>query len=150
MATRSPEYLSFQKNLEALVSTFKAQPAAYADSLYSNGYIPDEVLEYSRMNGVMGSNKSRKILDAVIDRIKLNPSVFHGFIAAIAGPSTDDVVKKLHDSYERHKTATNRVEQPQLSPPPHQQPPPEAPLSQTGLCIFQWLIQLYRCSSTPL
>ncbi|XP_064407315.1 uncharacterized protein LOC135352084 [Halichondria panicea] len=125
----SPEYLSFQDNFEALVSTFKAQPAAYADSLFSNGYIPDEVLEYSRLNGVMDSDKSRKILDTIIHRIKLNPSVFHGFIAAIAGPSTDDVVKKLHDSYERHKTATSRVEQPQLSPPTHQQPPPEAPTS---------------------
>ncbi|XP_064407537.1 uncharacterized protein LOC135352306 isoform X4 [Halichondria panicea] len=125
----SPEYLSIQENFEALVSTFKAQPAAYADSLFSNGYIPDEVLEYSRLNGVMDSDKSRKILDTIIHRIKLNPSVFHGFIAAIAGPSTDDVVKKLHDSYERHKTATSRVEQPQLSPPPHQQPPPEAPTS---------------------
>ncbi|XP_064407491.1 uncharacterized protein LOC135352241 isoform X2 [Halichondria panicea] len=125
----SPEYLSFQENFEALVSTFKAQTAAYADSLFSNGYIPDEVLEYSRLNGVMDSDKSRKILDTIIHRIKLNPSVFHGFIAAIAGPSTDDVVKKLHDSYERHKTATSRVEQPPLSPPPHQQPPPEAPTS---------------------
>ncbi|XP_064407317.1 uncharacterized protein LOC135352086 [Halichondria panicea] len=125
----SPEYLSIQENFEALVSTFKTQPAAYADSLFSNGYIPDEVLEYSRLNGVMDSDKSRKILDTIIHRIKLNPSVFHGFIAAIAGPSTDDVVKKLHDSYERHKTATSRVEQPQLSPPPHQQPPPEAPTS---------------------
>ncbi|XP_064407279.1 uncharacterized protein LOC135352075 isoform X4 [Halichondria panicea] len=125
----SPEYLSFQENFEALVSTFKAQPAAYADSLFSNGYIPDEVLEYSRLNGVMDSDKSRKILDTIIHRIKLNPSVFHGFIVAIACPSTDDVVKKLHDSYERHKTATSRVEQPQLSPPPHQQPPPEAPTS---------------------
>ena len=113
----SPEYLSFQENFEALVSTFKAQPAAYADSLFSNGYIPDEVLEYSRLNGVMDSDKSRKILDTIIHRIKLNPSVFHGFIAAIAGPSTDDVVKKLHDSYERHKTATSRVKQTQLSPP---------------------------------
>ncbi len=100
----SPEYLSFQDNFEALVSTFRAQPAAYADSLFSNGYIPDEVLEYSRLNGVMDSDKSRKILDAIIHRIELNPSVFEGFITAIAGPSTDDVVKKLHDSYERHKT----------------------------------------------
>ena len=125
----SPEYLSFQENFEALVSTFKAQPAAYADSLFSNGYIPDEVLEYSRLNGVMNSDKSRKILDAIISGIKLNPSVFHGFITAIAGPSTDDVVKKLHNNYERHKTVTSRVEQPQLSPPPHQQPPPEAPTS---------------------
>ncbi len=65
----------------------------------------------------------------IISGIKLNPSVFHGFIKAIAGPSTDDVVKKLHNSYERHKTATSRVEQPQLSPPLHQQPPPEAPTS---------------------
>ncbi len=125
----SPEYLSFQENFEALVSTFKAQPAAYADSLFSNGYIPDEILEFSRLNGVMDSDKSRKILDAIIHRIELNPSVFHSFIEAIAGPSTDDVVKKLHDSYERHKTATNRVEQPQLSPSSHQQPPPEAPTS---------------------
>ncbi len=116
----SPEYLSFRENYEALVSTFRAQPAAYADSLFSNGYIPDEVLEYSRLSGVMDSEKSRKILDAIIHRIELNPSVFHGFIAAIPGPYTDDVVKKLHDSYERHKTATCRVEQ------PHQQPPPEA------------------------
>ncbi len=125
----SPEYLSFQENFEALVSTFKAQPAAYADSLFSNGYIPDEVLEYSRLNGIMDSDKSRKILDAIIHQIKLNPSVFEGFITAIAGPSADDVVKKLHDSYELHKTATSRVEQPQLSPPPHQQLPPEAPTS---------------------
>ncbi len=125
----SLEYLSFQDNFEALVSTFKAQPAAYADSLFSNGYIPDEVLEFSRLNGVTDSDKSRKILDAVIHRIEVNPSVFHGFIEAIAGPSTDDVVKKLHNSYERHKTATSRVEQLQLSPPPHQQPPPEAPTS---------------------
>ena len=115
------------------MSTFKAQPAAYADSLFSNGYIPDEVLEFSRLNGVTDSDKSRKILDAIISGIKLNPSVFHGFIEAIAGPSTDDVVKKLHNSYERHKTATSRVEQPQLSPSPHQQPLLEAPHSQTGL-----------------
>ncbi len=122
----SPEYLSFQENFEALVVTFKAQPAAYADSLFSNGYIPDEVLEYSRLNGVMDSDISRKILDVIVHGIKLNPSVFHGFITAIAGPSTDDVVKKLHDTYECHKTATSRA---QLSPPPHQQLPPEAPTS---------------------
>ncbi len=61
----SPEYLSFQETFEAFVSTFKAQPAAYADSLFSNGYIPDEVLKYSRLNGVMDCNKSQKILDAI-------------------------------------------------------------------------------------
>ncbi len=126
----SPEYLSFHENFEALVSTFKAQAAAYADSLFSNGYIPDEFLEFSRLHGVMDSDKSRKILDTIFHRIKVNPSVFHDFIAAIAGPSTDDVGKKLHDSYERHKTATSRVEQPH--PPPHQQPP-KASLPQTGL-----------------
>ncbi len=125
----SPEYLSFQENFEALVSTFKAQPAAYADRLFSNGYIPDEVREFSRLNGVMDSDKSRKILDAIIHQIEFSPTVFHGFIKAIAAPSTDDVVKKLHDSYECHKTATRRVEQPQLSPPTHQQLPPEAPTS---------------------
>ena len=140
----SPEYLSFQENFEALVSTFKAQPAAYADSLFSNGYIPDKVLKYSRLNGVMDSDKSRKILETITHRIENNPSVFHGFIETIAGPSTDDVVKKLHDSYKRHKTATSRVEQPQLSPPRHQQLPPEAPLPVTGLFFYVYVIIIQR------
>ncbi len=126
------------------MSTFKAQPAAYADSLFSNGYIPDKVLEYSRLNGVMDSDKSRKILETITHRIENNPSVFHGFIETIAGPSTDDVVKKLHDSYERHKTATSRVEQPQLSPPRHQQLPPEAPLPVTGLFFYVYVIIIQR------
>ncbi len=124
-----PGYLSLQENFEALVSTFKAQPAAYADTLFSNGYIPDEVLEYTRLNGVLDSEKSRKILDTLIHRIELNPSVFHGFIAAIASPSTDDVVKKLLDTYKRHSTVISHVKQPHLSQPTHQHPPPEAPKS---------------------
>ena len=83
-----------------VIDTLKAEPDAFCDALFAKGYIPSDVRDYTRIAAITGTDKARRLADIVIDRIKHNPNVFHGFIELLRRPSTDDIVKKIKESYE--------------------------------------------------
>lgn len=113
IGTTTPEYLSLKDHYADLIRAVKTQVGTYADELFSRDYISSEVLEYTRTTGIVDSDKARKLMDSVIDRIKLNPALFHGFVKIV---KSDTVVKKLQDSHKRKipnkESAIPHVKQP--------------------------------------
>ena len=90
--TSTPEYLSFRECYETLVLTIKLQSGAFCDSLFAKGYITAFDRDYTRNDFVLEEKKAEKLVDTVIDQIKQNPSVFHGFVQILQNRSLHDTV----------------------------------------------------------
>ena len=100
MATKqpsTPESAAFQESYEELVATVKSQPGSICDACFAKGYISTSVRDYIRTDAIPTESKAQKLIDAISDKIELNPSVFHGFIELLQSPSTDDVAKILKE-----------------------------------------------------
>ena len=83
----SPEYLVFRENYTLLIDIVKADPGYFCDVLFSNGYISNDIRDYTRTIAIPETEKARRLIDAVIDQIEYKPSVFHGFVEALKGSS---------------------------------------------------------------
>ena len=96
----TPEYLAFQKCYQVLVTTIKTESGAFCDALFARGYISESVRDFARNRFISEEEKAQKFVDTLIDRIKVDVSVFHGFIEIIKRPSMNSVVEILQQSYE--------------------------------------------------
>ena len=99
----SPEYKAFKKCYNVIVNNVKQQVGEICDSLYAKGYLTETVRDYTRTDGIPDLKKAQKLVDSVSDAIKLNPNVFHGFIAILEGPFNGDIVKILQKSHREHE-----------------------------------------------
>ena len=99
-STSTPEYLAFRKSYQTLIGTIKAEPNGYCDALFEKGYISPDVRDYIRTIGITTTDKARKIVDTVIDRVELNPSTFHGLLEILRSPFSDDIAAELQHHYE--------------------------------------------------
>ena len=98
----SPEYLTIRECFSHLVIAVKHSYDTIGDRLFSKGHVSPMVRDFIRMESKMPADKARKLLDAVIDRIKYHPNIFNDFIEVLdkEGPCTTDMVKELHDVYK--------------------------------------------------
>ena len=116
MATKqpsTPESAAFQECYVELIATVKTQPGSICDACFSKGYISPNIRDCMRIDSVTNESKAQKLIDAISDKIELNPSVFHGFMELLKSPSTDDMAKILQESLERYtaKTAKHNTQE---------------------------------------
>ena len=90
-----------------LVSLVEKSPNTFCDVMISKGYISPEQRNFIRMDTVLPSDKARKLVDAMTDRVQLDPTSYSDFIE-ILGSEGQIVLKELH--------ACSLV--PQKAPPP--------------------------------
>ena len=96
----TPEYVAFRHCYEKLISTVSAQPDAFCNILFSKGYIPESVRNFTRNRSILDEEKAGKLIDTVIDRIKVSPSVFYGFMEVLKTPSTDHMAQTLQHCFD--------------------------------------------------
>ena len=96
----TPEYVAFRKCYPELISAVSAQADTFCNALFAKGYISESVRNFTRNRAFLDDEKAGKLLDTVIDRIKLNPSVFHGFLEILKAPSTDDIAETLQHHFD--------------------------------------------------
>ena len=107
-STSTPEYIAFQQCYEALVLHIKLQPGAFCDSLFARRYISESVRDYTRNESNLDQKKAEKLIDSVIDGIKYDSNVFHGFIKILKTHCLDKLAERLQQYYEDYKSEGER------------------------------------------
>ena len=95
----TPEYLAFRTCYEQVIRVAKIDPGSLCDALFSRGYIPESVRDYTRTDSLPDENKARKLIDNVIDHIRDDPKVFHEFINILESQHYDNLKKRLIETY---------------------------------------------------
>ena len=97
----TPEYLALQKSYRAVVTHFKAQPGDICDALFENGLIPPAVRDFVRNRSTLEEEKAQKLADTIIDKVELDPSVYHSFMSILKneGPWADSIVEQLEEAF---------------------------------------------------
>ena len=101
----TPEYLALRKSYRAIVTYFKAQLGDTCDALFENGIIPPSVCDYVSTDAIPDLNKARRLLSALMDNVKSDPSVFHGFVSILKseGPWADSIVEQLEEAFKAER-----------------------------------------------
>ena len=109
MATRSttPEYVALRKCYESIIAVVKTDPGSFCDALFSKGYVPETVRNYTRIDSLPDENKARKLIDTVIDQIKEDPKVFHDFLDTLKSSHYETIKKKLIEFYQTVRSETS-------------------------------------------
>ena len=102
-----------------LVSLVEKSPGSICDAMISKGFLSSEERNFIRMDSILPSDKARKLVDTMTDRVNHDPIAFHGFIKILEteGQWTDHVVKELHAGC----SLASQEEQPPLPTSPLQE-----------------------------
>ena len=103
--TATPEYLTLQKCYEMVIGVVGTDPGSLCDALFSKGYVSESVRNYTRNDALLDENKARKLIDTLIDRIKDDPNVFHGFVEVLKSSHYDKLKKKLTECFQAESNA---------------------------------------------
>ena len=101
----TPEYLTLRGSYTHLIAHVKSQTGDICDVLFEKGYINSTVRDYVRTDAIPDDSKARKLMDALLDKVELEPSVYYGFITILKGePSADNIVKELEELFQAEQT----------------------------------------------
>ena len=103
------EYLAFQKSYRAVVTHFKAQPGDICDALFENGLIPPAVRDFVRNRSMLEEEKAHKLADTIIDKVELDPSVYHSFMSILKneGPWAGSIVEQLEEAFKAEQAVAD-------------------------------------------
>ena len=98
----SPEYKTLVQWYPTLVSCVQQSPDDITLHLRSSGLLAQHDIEYLRHPYISDGDKARRLLDIVLNQVKIDPQVYHSFIAALeaSGPWTREVVSRLERTYD--------------------------------------------------
>ncbi len=98
----SPEYRTLCRSYSKVVDVVKVQQAAIWDDLFTRGYIPSSVRQYTINDGITDEMKTHRVLDALLAKVKVNPNAYHGFREVLKSDSPwgDDIVGLLDKYYQ--------------------------------------------------
>ena len=97
----TPEYLAFRKCYMSVKTHICPQTGYICGALFEIGYIPTDVRIYATTYGIPNDKKAQTLVDTVIDKVGVDPSVFHGFMSILKneGPWADSIVKQLEEAF---------------------------------------------------
>ena len=97
----APEYLTLRGSYTRLIAHVKTQTGEICDNLFEKGYISSTVRDYVRTDAIPDDAKARRLIDALVDKVEQEPSVYYGFIDILKGePSADNIVKELEELFQ--------------------------------------------------
>ena len=98
----TPEYLALRKSYRNVLSHITPQTGDICGALFEIGYIPPTVRTYATTDAIPNDRKAQALLDTVIDKVELDPSVFHIFVSILKseGPSADIIVEQLEEAFK--------------------------------------------------
>ena len=98
----TPEYLTLRKSYTSLVAHITPQTGDIGGTLFEKGYVPPTVLDYVTTLAIPNNEKALKLVGALLAKVELDPSVYHGFINILKreGQSADMIVEQLEEAYK--------------------------------------------------
>ena len=105
----TPEYLAFRKCYTSVMTHISPQTGDICGALFEKGYIPTSVRIYATTDGIPNDKKAQTLVDTVIDKVGVDPSVFHGFMSILKneGPWADSIVEQLEEAFKEEQTLAN-------------------------------------------
>ena len=100
--TSTPEYRTMQKCYVKLIDLLKSSIDTVGDALFAEGHISKDVKEKLGMESMTPTEKARKVVDCLMDRVKHRPSVYSelAMILENQGPWTKMTVDGLNTCYQ--------------------------------------------------
>ena len=100
--TSTPEYRTMQKCYVKLIDLLKSSIDTVGDALFAEGHISKDVKEKLGMESMTPTEKARKVVDCLLDRVKHHPSVYSEFVMILEkqGPWTKMTVNELNTRYQ--------------------------------------------------
>ena len=98
----TPEYLALRKSYRSVLIHITPQTGDVCGALFEKGYIPPTVRNYRATDAIPNDKKAQALLDTVIDKVELDPSVYHGFMDILKseGQSADTIVEQLEEAFK--------------------------------------------------
>ena len=98
----TPEYLALRKSYRNVLAHITPQTGDVCGALFEKGYIPPNVRTYATTDAIPNDRKAQALLDTVIDKVEVDPSVYHGFMDILKseGPSADTIVEQLEEAFK--------------------------------------------------
>ena len=138
----TPEYLTLRKSYTSLVAHITPQTGDIGGALFEKGYIPPAVLDYVTTAAVSNSEKAQRLVGALLAKVELDPSVYHGFISILKseGQSADIIVEQLEEAYKATLAEYDGSSEDSVPDPTVQnrnsKPKPRSPASPKFICPF--------------
>ena len=97
----TPEYLTLRKSYQSVVTHITPQTGDICGALFEKGYIPSSVRNYATTDAIPNYKKAQELVNTVVDKVELDPSVYHGFISILKseGPWADMIVEQLEVAF---------------------------------------------------
>ena len=98
----TPEYVALRKSYRSVLTHITSQTGYFCGALFEKGYIPPTVRTYATTDAIPNDKKAQALLDTVIDKVELDPSVFQGFLSILKseGPSADAIIEQLEETFK--------------------------------------------------
>ena len=98
----TPEYLALRKWYRSVMTHISSQTGDICGALFEKGYIPPSVRTYVTTDAIPNDKKAQMLVDTVIDKVGVDPSVFHGFMSILKseGPWADSIVEQLEEAFK--------------------------------------------------
>ena len=124
----TPEYLTLRKSYTSLVAHITPQTGDIGGALFEKGYIPPAVLDYVTTAAVSNGEKAQRLVGALLAKVELDPSVYHGFISILKseGQSADIIVEQLEEAYKAEQATLAECDG-SSEDVPHSLPDPDVP-----------------------
>ncbi len=99
----SPEYQTFVKYRDHILSTISQDPQGITDILFSKFLISDNIREQVGLRHSTNREKARLIVDTLTTLLKQNSGHFDTFVSVLmtAGLWTGDLVRELKESRKK-------------------------------------------------
>ena len=97
----SPEYRTLVQCYPTLVSCVQQSPDDIAVHLIPSGILAPHDMMYLRNYSISDYEKARQLLHIVLNRVRIDPQVYHTFVAALkkAGSWTKTAVSELEHTH---------------------------------------------------
>ena len=115
-------------------------------SLRKATFLP-AVLDYVTTAAVSNGEKAQRLVGALLAKVELDPSVYHGFISILKseGPSADIIVEQLEEAYKAEQATLAECDGSSNSfhslpdpdvPTRNSKPKPRSPASPKFICPY--------------
>lgn len=96
--TESPEYKTFHRHRDDLVTALRSSVASVRDELVALDLVPPDAIDDRRTD----DKQARQLVTIMVDRVKILCTRYHDIMKILSKHGwLEDVVEKLHTTYRK-------------------------------------------------
>ena len=97
--TESPEYKTFHRHSDDLVTVLRSSVASVRDELVAKDLVPPDAVD----DRTADDKQARQLVRIMADRVKIRRTRYHDIMKILSKHGwLEDVVEKLHNTYRKY------------------------------------------------